>query len=155
MALEKFRLSPLPGPPVQYDARYFRQVIRTLELYFSQLDSNTPNYAQTYRADKFYGGIVLSAPRTVTAAYAVDPNDTEIFVNATTAPVTVSLPAAADNSGRTLTVKKIDSSGNAVTLDGNGAETIDGAATKALATQYYALTVTCDGTTWWITGKVT
>jgi len=155
MALEKFRLSPLPSPPVQYDTRYFRQFIRILELYFSQLDSNTPNYAQTYRADKFYGGVVLSAPRTVTAAYSVAAGDTEIFVDASVAPVTVTLPAAADNAGRTLTVKKIDASANAVTLDGTGAETIDGAATKSLATQYYALTVTCNGTTWWITGKVT
>jgi len=40
-----------------------RQVIRVLELYFSQLDSNTPNYAQTYTADYFYGsGIYLTTP---------------------------------------------------------------------------------------------
>lgn len=40
-----------------------RQVIRVLENYFSQLDSNTPNYAQTYTADFFYGsGVHLSFP---------------------------------------------------------------------------------------------
>jgi hypothetical protein len=40
-----------------------RQVIRVLETYFSQLDSNTPNYAQSYTADYFYGsGIHLTAP---------------------------------------------------------------------------------------------
>jgi hypothetical protein len=40
-----------------------RQVIRVLETYFSQLDSNTPNYAQTYTADFFYGsGVHLSFP---------------------------------------------------------------------------------------------
>jgi hypothetical protein len=40
-----------------------RQVIRVIETYFSQLDSNTPNYAQTYTADYFYGsGIHLSFP---------------------------------------------------------------------------------------------
>lgn len=33
-----------------------RQVIRVLELYFSQLDSRTPNNAQKYTADAFVGG---------------------------------------------------------------------------------------------------
>jgi len=63
MALTKFRASPLPNPPSEYDAQYIRQVIRVLETYFSQLDSNTPNYAQTYTADFFYGsGIGLTFP---------------------------------------------------------------------------------------------
>lgn len=56
MALDKFRAAPLPNPPAQYDPQYIRQVIRVLETYFSQLDSNTPNHAQSYTADDFYGG---------------------------------------------------------------------------------------------------
>jgi hypothetical protein len=56
MALVKFRSSPLPNPPAQYDPQYIRQMIRVLETYFSQLDSNTPNYAQSYTADDFFGG---------------------------------------------------------------------------------------------------
>lgn len=40
-----------------------RQVIRVLENYFSQLDSNAPNHAQSYTADNFYGsGIGLAFP---------------------------------------------------------------------------------------------
>jgi hypothetical protein len=57
MALEKFRLSPLPIPPQEYSPEHLRQAFRTLELYVSQLDSATPNYAESYRADNFYGGI--------------------------------------------------------------------------------------------------
>ena len=56
MALDKFRAAPLPNPPAQYDPQYIRQVIRVLETYFSQLDSNTPNHAQKYTADEFVGG---------------------------------------------------------------------------------------------------
>jgi hypothetical protein len=56
MALDKFRASPLPGPPGEWDPQYMRQVIRVLENYFSQLDSNTPNNAQRYTADQFIGG---------------------------------------------------------------------------------------------------
>ena len=56
MALEKFKAAPLPNPPAQYDPQYVRQLIRVLEIYFNQLDSFTPNQAQSYRADNFYGG---------------------------------------------------------------------------------------------------
>jgi hypothetical protein len=56
MALEKFRAAPLPNPPIEYDPQYIRQVVRVLEVYFNQLDSRTPNFAQSYRADDFYGG---------------------------------------------------------------------------------------------------
>ena len=56
MALEKFKAAPLPNPPADYDPQYVRQLIRVIEIYFSQLDSFTPNQAQSYRADNFYGG---------------------------------------------------------------------------------------------------
>jgi hypothetical protein len=56
MALTKFRASPLPNPPSEYDPQYIRQVIRVLETYFSQLDSKTPNFAESYTADDFFGG---------------------------------------------------------------------------------------------------
>ncbi len=63
MALTRFKAAPLPNAPSEYDAQYIRQVIRVLETYFSQLDSNTPNYAQSYTADNFYGsGIGLTFP---------------------------------------------------------------------------------------------
>lgn len=56
MALDKFRAAPLPNPPAEWDPQYGRQLIRVLENYFSQLDSNTPNHAQKYTADEFVGG---------------------------------------------------------------------------------------------------
>lgn len=56
MALEKFRAPALPVPPLQYDQRYLTDLVRALRLYFNQLDSLTPNQAQSYRADRFIGG---------------------------------------------------------------------------------------------------
>jgi hypothetical protein len=53
MALDKFRAAPLPNPPGDYDPQYIRQMIRVIENYFSQLDSNTPNHAQKYTANEF------------------------------------------------------------------------------------------------------
>jgi hypothetical protein len=57
MALEKFRAPALPAPSTGYSREYLFQLIRVLGVYFSQLDSNTPNQAESYRADNFFGGI--------------------------------------------------------------------------------------------------
>lgn len=74
-----------------------------------------------------------------------------IYVDASSGPVTISLPAAATAaSGFFIRVKKTDSSSNAVTIDPDGSETIDGAATVALGLQYDALTITCTGSAWLI-----
>lgn len=63
MALDRFKASPIPNPPSEYDAQYMRQVIRVIETYFSQLDSRAGNNAETYTADFFYGsGIGLTFP---------------------------------------------------------------------------------------------
>lgn len=63
MALDRFKAAPIPNPPSDYDAQYLRQVIRVIETYFSQLDSRTPNNAEKYTADFFYGsGVHLTFP---------------------------------------------------------------------------------------------
>jgi hypothetical protein len=68
MALEKFRASPLPNPTSEYDPQYIRQLIRSIELYFSLLDSQAANQANSYRAHNFYGGTLegVFAARNVT-----------------------------------------------------------------------------------------
>ena len=71
MALDFARASPLPNPPLQYDPQYIRQLIRVLENYFSQLDSNMPNHAQTYTADNFVGGIFKAKQVTTTQKNAI------------------------------------------------------------------------------------
>jgi hypothetical protein len=76
MALTKFKHSPLPNPPNVYDAQYVRQLVRVIELYFNQLDSLTPNEAQSYTADEFIGGTfsgteIIATDITTTALEAV------------------------------------------------------------------------------------
>ena len=73
-----------------------------------------------------------------------------ILADATAGAITIDLPLAVDMTGKTIDVKKIDSSGNAVTIDGNSAETIDDATTAVLATQYDAATIHCDASEWWV-----
>jgi hypothetical protein len=57
MALDRFRAPSLPNAPEQYDAQYMRQLLRSLELYFSQLDAKVDNHASKYTADEFVGGV--------------------------------------------------------------------------------------------------
>lgn len=88
--------------------------------------------------------------RVITASGNVLLTDYLILANATGGAITVTLPPAAENEGRVIAVKKTDVSVNAVTVDGNGSETIDGATTKALASQYDVATVFSDGSGWWL-----
>lgn len=59
MAMEKFRHQPLPQPQRDFDQEHIRQLMRVLEIYFTQLDSLTPNQAESYRADNFFGGFFV------------------------------------------------------------------------------------------------
>lgn len=57
MALVKFKASPLPLPPAEYSRTYIHQLIRVLELYFTQWDSQADMQNDSYRALQFYGGV--------------------------------------------------------------------------------------------------
>lgn len=74
MAMDRFRAAPLPNPPPQYDASYFRQLIRVLENYFSQLDSDTPNRSQQYTAEMFVGGIFAAKQVTTAEKNTLTPS---------------------------------------------------------------------------------
>ena len=87
-----------------------------------------------------------------TANYTVTESDRDkvILVDATSGAVTITLLAAATaGDGFRVVIKKIDSSGNAVTIDGNLSETIDGNTTSTLATQYDSDNLICNGSNWY------
>ncbi len=64
---------------------------------------------------------------------------------------TLTLPTAADNTGREITVIKTDSGAGKVIIDGEGAETIDGLTALDLIYQYAKTSLVCDGSNWAIT----
>lgn len=80
----------------------------------------------------------------------LDENHRTLTVDASGAARTITLPTAASAKWRKYTVKKMDATANTVTVDGNGAETIDGAASVVLGSQYESVTVQSDGTQWLI-----
>jgi len=86
----------------------------------------------------------------ISGATTLDDTHHTVIGDATSAAFTVTLPAATSNSGRVYVIKKIDSSANVVTVDGNASETIDGATTHALSSQYDFVRIQCDGSNWHI-----
>ncbi len=89
----------------------------------------------------------ITTAKTITAAYTVETEVYWIRVDCTSGAITVTLPPVGD-VGRPIGVIKVDSSGNAVTVDGNGSETINGATTKSLASQYDCIVIRDNGTSW-------
>lgn len=81
----------------------------------------------------------------VTAAYSARVQDEWIDVDASAGAVTVTL-LPADEATCWVTVRKTDSSGNAVTV--SATDLINGATTYATSTQYYAATFATTGETY-------
>lgn len=77
-----------------------------------------------------------------------------ILADASSAAVTITLPPAATAAdGFPIRVLKTDSSVNAVTVDGDGAETIDGQPTFVLGNQFDVALFVTNATTWFGASK--
>lgn len=90
--------------------------------------------------------------RSLTASAALLVSDHVVLVDATAGAVTLTLPPAASlGPGFRYQLHKIDASANAVTVDANATETIDGATTKTIAAQWgsLALFVGPNGDKWY------
>ena len=78
------------------------------------------------------------------------PGDVGEFMecSASSGAFTVTMPTASEKFGRKYWVKKIDSSANAVTIDGAGVETIDDAASFDLEFEDESVTLMSNGENW-------
>lgn len=96
-----------------------------------------------------HGRLWHPLPRSLTAAATLTPTEGPIKADATTAAFTITMPGAAQVLQNTIFyVIKIDSSANVVTVDGAGAETINGAATYSLSAQWKYVALLSDGSNW-------
>lgn len=92
-----------------------------------------------------------SKVKSVTGAYTTTLNDDIILADATGGAFTVTLLSAATaGAGKKYFIMKTDSTANAVTIDGNGSETINGALTRALSAQYAYAVIVSDGSNWFV-----
>ena len=83
---------------------------------------------------------------TITSADTL--NQTHNVVLCNTGSYTVTLPAAADNTGKVYYLKNIDAEGDDITIDGNSSETIDGSTTFVLDPYKHAVRIISDGSNW-------
>ena len=90
---------------------------------------------------------------TITSATTLD--NTHNIVLSNTGPYTVTLPAAASNTGRVYSIKNIDSDCDDITIDGNSTETIDGSATYVLDSYNNVVRIISDGSNWFIINENT
>lgn len=91
-----------------------------------------------------------SSSKEVTASETLLTTDRLVFVDASSGAVTVTLPPADDVGSWRISIKKTDSSVNAVTVDADGSETIDGATTVSLPNQYDSVTISSFNSEWHI-----
>ncbi len=82
---------------------------------------------------------------TKTAAYTATVNDGTILVDCTTGSINITLPTVSTNSGQTLVIKKIDSTGNAVNIIG----TVDGVTNPTITIQYNVMSIQSNGSAYY------
>ncbi len=89
-----------------------------------------------------------------TGTYALDMAVDTYLISSFSGPVTAQLPPAdaAKSVGRTVTIKKTDTSSNAVTVTVQGSTGPDGYA-QPLPDQYDAITVVSNGSQWYIVSR--
>jgi hypothetical protein len=128
------------------DVRLYRSATSTLTVDNGAGGSALFSVLGATQVQRFQTSIVTTAA----SPYAVTSTDFVVLANPGAAQ-TINLPAAAAGlTGRMITVKRANNSVNVVTV-GTGGGNIDGAASRALAGGTYdSITVTCDGTNWWI-----
>jgi len=105
-----------------------------------------PGPAGPAGADAIGGPVAISIK---TGNYTAMTSDNVLLGDATGGAIIFTLPPAASSPGSVFFFKKIDASGNVVTVKGNLTELIDGSNTVLINSQYVAITVVSDGTQWW------
>jgi len=96
----------------------------------------------------FVTGVMIQASHTTTVTNINNyypSTRTVILVDASANPVTVTLPTASENSGKFYIIKKIDNSGNKVTIVPTSNELIDGKESVGLTLQYQYVMMCCSG----------
>lgn len=112
--------------------------------------------ADTLKTDDSFhatGALHSLAVATKTASATLTTAEQTVIGNGTAGSITLTLPTAVGNTGKTYHIKRIHAS-NSVVVDPNGAQTIDGAATKTLGSQYAELSIFSDGANWLILSQL-
>ncbi len=95
------------------------------------------------------GGVATAVTTHTAASVTVTLAHHTLLADCTSNAVEFELPDATTCPGKVLIFKKIDASGNAMVIDPNGTQTIDGSATSlSLTTQWQTRMIQSNGTAW-------
>ncbi|MCK5612982.1 hypothetical protein KAR91_64505 [Candidatus Pacearchaeota archaeon] len=99
------------------------------------------------------GAVAFSGMSSITADYTIGnfADDPTYFIecDAALGNISTTLPPVANKKGRLVEIKLLSAT-NGCYIDGNGAETIDGAAGQAITTQYNVISLIAGATKWLI-----
>lgn len=90
------------------------------------------------------GGTGLLSRVTTTTDLTLTTSHTVVLCDASSGPLKITLPPASANGGRLYHIKKVDASENAVTVDGDGFDTIDLGLDAVLTSRFEAITINGD-----------
>lgn len=86
--------------------------------------------------------------RPITATATLDDGDYIVAADSTGGAITVNLPTAVGLTGKEYRIKRTSSGANDVTIDPNASETVDGATTLTLSSQWDVARIVSDGANW-------
>lgn len=113
--------------------------------------SENVNWHSSFSYDAKHGTVFLQTSAKSADYTVLDTDGIHTILMTTGASNrTVTLPTAADNNGRILVVKKVDSGVGTCIIDGEGAETVDGSTTITLTDINEFATLQCNGTAWYV-----
>ncbi len=99
----------------------------------------------------FESSVAFSIVSTSSDLMLTDTHHT-VLVDASGGSITITLPSASGINGRVYIVKKIDSSSNAVVVQAQTGQTIDGMSSVSLTNRFATIAVQAYGGNWYIIG---
>lgn len=97
--------------------------------------------------DALNGPIPIS---TKNSNYTVMLNDGFLLADCSSGNLIFTLPTAASAISKVFYIKKSDSTANTLTIQANGSETVDGANTISIPTQYQSFSLVSSGSAWFL-----
>jgi hypothetical protein len=91
-----------------------------------------------------------TAVNTLSSSTTISATHHTIQATAASGNITLTLPPAGNVIGKIYVIKRIDATGNTLTVAGDGSETIDGAASFTISSQWAGKTVQSTGIGWLI-----
>ena len=113
------------------------------------LAGNNVNFNDTGAAGSVTAQVDKITTSTSTPVTLTTSSNYALYISDAGGSAVVNLPVASSSSEKRYLIKKTNSSANTVTITPNGADTIEGAATLVLSTQYSYYEIQSDGTASW------